>query len=215
MNNFRPWVYLISPSQSLIEQMKAVANQLELIASAYDSFQDFSLNYDESTSGCILLCTDRHATETIDTIQQFTAKYAFAQFILCVSNWPVQDVVRAVKLGVSDVISFETETGRLRESIAHAIRRDRFNRSKLRLDIPQSIAEQLTSEESTIFNLMMQGKTTKQIGAELDLSVRTIHYRKKSIFAKLGVLDRNGAIEMVRRHRQSPTMPSGMNELTA
>jgi DNA-binding CsgD family transcriptional regulator len=37
------------------------------------------------------------------------------------------------------------------------------------------------------------------VGSTLDISVRTFHYRKRSIFAKLGVKNRSEAIELIRR----------------
>ena len=65
--------------------------------------------------------------------------------------------------------------------------------------IPRSISDVLSSEEAVILRLIVQGRTAKEVGSTLDISVRTFHYRKRSIFAKLGVNNRSEAIELIRR----------------
>lgn len=51
-------------------------------------------------------------------------------------------------------------------------------------DLPTKIVDPLTFEEQQILSLMEQGVAIKQIAAKMDISVRTIHYRKASILAK-------------------------------
>jgi len=55
---------------------------------------------------------------------------------------------------------------------------------------------------------MVRGRTTKQVAAELDISIRTVHYRKKALLEKVGVQNRSEAIELVRRMRQTKLMAS-------
>jgi FixJ family two-component response regulator len=50
--------------------------------------------------------------------------------------------------------------------------------------MPARIAEKLTFEEQQILSLMEQGVAIKQIASKLDISVRTVHYRKASILEK-------------------------------
>ncbi len=47
--------------------------------------------------------------------------------------------------------------------------------------------DQLTSREVEVFGLVAQGKTSKQIGGELDISVHTVNNHRKRICRKLRV----------------------------
>jgi DNA-binding NarL/FixJ family response regulator len=92
------------------------------------------------------------------------------------------------------------------DALTESISCDRAKRTRLSLSIPESVMAQLNSDEASILSLLIQGRTTKEIGSELDLSVRTIHYRKTSMFKKLGVRDRSEAVEMVRTIRRGNTV---------
>jgi DNA-binding NarL/FixJ family response regulator len=187
-----------------ISQAESAASQCDCVTLAYDSLDGFMPYYDDTSPNCIVMYVAESPDVAINSISKLLSRFPLAQVLLCVVNWQVSDIVRAVKIGVADVLAIESDTARLSNALVTSLKKDRFNRSKIQLDIPQTMIDQLSSEEATIFSLMIQGRTTKQIGAELDLSVRTIHYRKKSIFMKLGVRDRNEAVEMVRRLRRSP-----------
>jgi DNA-binding NarL/FixJ family response regulator len=204
LNDIRPTVYLVSPSMVQISQAESAASQCDCVTLAYDSLDGFLPYYDDTSPNCIVMYVVDSPDVAITAISKLLSRFPLAQVLLCVTNWQVSDIVRAVKSGVADVLAIESDIVRLSNALLTSLKKDRFNRSKIQLDIPQTMIEQLSSEEATIFSLMIQGRTTKQIGAELDLSVRTIHYRKKSIFMKLGVSDRNEAVEMVRRLRRSP-----------
>jgi DNA-binding NarL/FixJ family response regulator len=53
------------------------------------------------------------------------------------------------------------------------------------------VFEQLSAEEKDILRRIVNGETAKQIGVALDISVRTFHYRKKTILDKLAIHTRS------------------------
>jgi DNA-binding CsgD family transcriptional regulator len=53
--------------------------------------------------------------------------------------------------------------------------------------------EQLSQRETDVAELLLQGKSNKQIAAVLDVSVRTVEFHLSSIYAKLGVASRTEA----------------------
>ncbi len=121
--------------------------------------------------------------------------------ILCVSACKVPDVVRAIQLGFIDVLCLPVDAECLHNSLSRAVQSGLRDHRAYRVDIPHDLLSVLNSEEAHIFRCLVQGVRNKQIGKELGLSVRTIHYRKKAIFEKLRVEDRSEAIEMLREFR--------------
>ena len=54
----------------------------------------------------------------------------------------------------------------------------------------------LTHAERTIYDFYLEGKTTKEIMAELNITENTLKYHNKNIYGKLGVSSRKQLIEM-------------------
>lgn len=52
----------------------------------------------------------------------------------------------------------------------------------------------LTSRERSVFNLLVQNKTTKEIASELSISEKTVRNHISNTMQKLGVKGRSGAV---------------------
>ena len=106
-------------------------------------------------------------------------------------------IVEAMKLGAMDVLEKPFLPAKLDQALSHAI-------GTMRKPVTASCVEgfsppktNLTGEEDAILVLLSQGCTVKEIAAKLDISVRTVHYRKNSIFEKIGVRNRTEAMAWV------------------
>jgi DNA-binding NarL/FixJ family response regulator len=121
------------------------------------------------------------------------------QVIAFGSEWDVAKAVQAVKFGAKEVCVFPASGNELKKAINQILTENRRESIPLDEKIPRSISDSLAAEEAVILRLIVQGRTAKEVGSTLDISVRTFHYRKKSIFAKLGVKNRSEAIELIRR----------------
>lgn len=113
-------------------------------------------------------------------------------------------IVEAMKVGAEDVIEKPLSINELLAVI---------ERSVLKVNSQQPTApsravewfESLTEEEQAIFELMEQGVTIKQIAARLDVSIRTVHYRKKSILKKTDSTNRTEAVAKLSSIRSTLT----------
>ena len=199
--DLRPVIYIVSPSADQIKIMVAAAINLECIALAYESFNSFFPYYDETAPGCVVLCLEQHDLNASKMIDRIVKRDPSALVILVTKNWALSDIINAIKQGVTNVVAEPVECFRMVDVLSEAIASGRSKRTGLNLIIPDTVLALLRADEASIFSLLIQGRTTKEIGSELDFSVRTIHYRKSSIFKKLGVRDRSEAFELVRKIR--------------
>jgi DNA-binding NarL/FixJ family response regulator len=65
----------------------------------------------------------------------------------------------------------------------------------------------LTSKEETVYGLLERGMCNKEIASALSLSVSTVKFHLKNIFAKIGVHDRLRAVGELRRQRSPKPAP--------
>lgn len=59
--------------------------------------------------------------------------------------------------------------------------------------------QDLTQTERTVYEFYIQGKTTKEIMAELNIKENTLKFHNKNIYSKLGVTSRKQLIEIYRQ----------------
>lgn len=57
----------------------------------------------------------------------------------------------------------------------------------------------LTKTEHTVFNYYLEGKTTKEVMAELSITENTLKFHNKNIYSKLGVTSRKQMLEIYKK----------------
>jgi FixJ family two-component response regulator len=147
---------------------------------------------------CVLIEVTENSDEDLRLIGEVHAKNPRLQIIALNKSWNVQTAVQAIKQGAIEICDIPCKEGLIKNAIHQALQASRQNARQLHESIPKAILEKLSSDEARILTLLIQGRTTKEVGATLDVSVRTIHYRKKTLLQKLGVQNRSEAIEMIR-----------------
>jgi DNA-binding NarL/FixJ family response regulator len=158
---------------------------------------------DDDSAGCVLVDVSDNPVQDLSTIAEIRNNHRSIQVIALGNQWKVSTVVQAIKIGAFEVCEFPNSDAGLINAIRQAIQVERQDGRELHDLIPRIILERLTLGEARILRLLVEGRTTKEVGASLDVSVRTIHYRKKSILQKLGVQNRSEAIELIRITRGS------------
>lgn len=197
----KPVVNWISSGLASEESQITDAIQKNFAIKWHGSPAEFLSGESITRCGCIVLCREYFDREVADFFELVSSRNKSAKVILYVGSLEIPDAVRAIQIGFADVIRMPCHVENFKQSLEHAIESEPISRSKYRVDIPNDILSLLNSEEARILQFMVQGAANKQIGAELGLSIRTIHYRKKKIFEKLRINSRSEAIEMLRTYR--------------
>ncbi len=194
----RSSVYLVSnrlQSQSTVLQ--------ELTGEPYETHTvpDVNRYFEESQTSqpaCVLLEVSEDADSDLDAIALIHARHRFTSIIAFGNAWTVHSAVQAIKLGATDVCELNQICSNLKVTVRKAIQRAGCDDRRFHEMLPDSIVKKLSMDEARILQLFVQGRTTKEVGASLDVSIRTIHYRKKALLRKLGVANRSEAIELIR-----------------
>lgn len=104
-------------------------------------------------------------------------------------------VVRAVRAGAIDFLEKPCDSVQLNRSIDLAFRLDALNRKVVQqLSAIDGRLALLTPPERRVMELLVAGRPNKAIAAELDLSLRTIEFRRARV---LQVLDVRSVSEVV------------------
>ena len=191
-----PKVYVIAQRDEAQEMISRELHSepMELIPIRNEQ-QYFEL-LDDIQAGCILVDVNANPQVELNTIASLRARQKRMEVIAFSDQWQVATAVQAIKMGAVEICEFPTSQNQLRNAIYQAIHGNQDHRQSDEI-IPKCILEKLSVDEAIILRFMALGQTAKQVGATLDISVRTFHYRKKSVLRKLGVNNRAGVMKLI------------------
>jgi RNA polymerase sigma factor (sigma-70 family) len=96
--------------------------------------------------------------------------------------------VRALKEGAEDFLTKPVTSDGLLTAIERAFARHRGSREQQsRLDVVRALIAKLTPRERQVFELIVAGKTNKQIGSILGTTERTIKAHRQQVMEKMQV----------------------------
>jgi len=189
--NSIPKIFVIARTDTTHEQIsKALYTEPFQLVHLSDEQKYFDV-VDELETACVLVAVSGNPEEEFEVIASLQARNPARHVIAISDQWTVSDAVKAIKLGADDVCDLQGQVSQLRKMIYKALASESLKPKGIHDVIPAAILELLEADEARIMHLIALGLTAKEIGV-------TYHYRKKSIFQKLGVANRSEMIELIR-----------------
>jgi RNA polymerase sigma factor (sigma-70 family) len=100
----------------------------------------------------------------------------------------VQTTVRAMKAGAEDFLTKPVSSEELLGAVERALAHQQAARSKRsKLDVVHALVATLTPRERQVFDLVIRGKTNKQVANVLGATERTIKAHRHRVMEKLQV----------------------------
>lgn len=196
---------IIADSQFLVteslRQILAASGEYEVLGVARYAYQLKALLDDVVPD---LLITD-YATidyeglEALKTLMNSHPQMA----VLVLTNQVIKaDLLELSKIGIKNIICKTTDKEELFMAINFALRNRKFFSEEVLevlMDEPKRKANgeethHLTTTETEVVKLIAEGKTTKEIAAQKNISFHTVMTHRKNIFRKLGV---NSSSELI------------------
>lgn len=153
--------------------------------------------FDAEQMGAIVVGAERDGAHELDQLMPLLDEQPAARVILLTDGSPTALVVKAMRAGVSNLLEHPFSYDQLRVALDLAVNENHEQLQAERKRLPSEISQRLSPQEADIAMLLIGGAATKEIAAKLDLSVRTIHYRKNAIFEKIGAENREQAIKLL------------------
>ena len=130
----------------------------------------------------------------VDVIQRIRVESPQARFIVLTTYDGDEDIYRALKAGAKAYLL----KGMTSAELISTIRAVYAGKSHIPPAIAERLAERMGAEELTarefdVLEQIVDGKSNKEIGAELDISEATVKTHINSLLGKLGVTDRTQA----------------------
>jgi two-component system NarL family response regulator len=140
------------------------------------------------------------ALDGVGVIREIRQEDPSARFVVLTTYDGENDIYRAIKEGAKGYLLKDAR----REELVDCIRKVDAGQTCIPPALTEKLAaglsnERLTDREAEVLQRLADGKSNKEIGAELFISAFTVKGHLRSIFAKLDVLSRTEAINAATR----------------
>jgi two-component system NarL family response regulator len=188
---------LIANDQSLVrEGLAAVLNrhkQIEVVAQTGKRSQ--VLEYFQRYRPNVLLIDLRlDGSDTIETLQKVREEFPKAAILMVSGSDGSEDIYRALRAGARGYAPKDISESELIEAIQTVSSGRRYISQQIAIKLAERMDHStLTQREMEVLQLIVRGKSNKEIADLLKVSEGTIKYHVNGILSKLGVTDRTQA----------------------
>lgn len=183
-----PTVFVVDDNVAVRKSLRALLQSAGLAVETYASGEEFLAVYDAERPGCLVLDVRLRHGSGLDLQDDLRRRKATLPIIVLTAHGNVPTSVRAMKAGAVDFLQKPAPPKLLIERIRTAIEGDRQARlvTAGRALVKQQLAR-LTPREREVAELLLSGKTSKEIAAAMSVSVRTVEGHRRMVFSKMNV----------------------------
>ena len=188
MSDSTPTVFVVDDNPRVRQSVCTLLSAAGLRAEAHASARAFLAAYDSSRPGCLVLDLRLRGENGLELQDELRRRNAVLPIIVLTAHGTIPASVRALKAGAIEFLQKPTPPTTLLARIRDALAIDENARRQtaIRAASERRLAR-LTVRERQVLNLLLAGKTSKEIAAGLELSVRTVEGYRARIYLKTEV----------------------------
>lgn len=202
--NSRPTVFVVDDDPGARRSLSWLIQQADLPVRAFASGQEFLDSY-RSEGGCLVLDLRMPAMDGLEVQEHLWQRGMGLPIIFITAYGDVSSCARAIRAGACDFLEKPVDDAILLERIHKALARGAEQGSEV------SVAEfnvrlgRLTPRERVVLEMLVSGKSLKEIAAVNNVRVQTVWKQRVGILKKMGT---KSDAELIRvatlwaRHRQ-------------
>jgi len=195
-------VFVVDDNVGVRKSLRALLESAGFAVETYASGEEFLAAYQPERPGCLVLDVRLQHGSGLDVQDELRRRKTTLPIIVLTGHGDVSSSVRALKAGAVDFLQKPAPPKALLERIRAAIDGDRQARAVTteRAVVMQRLAR-LTPREREVMELLIAGKTSKEIAVAMHVSVRTVEGHRHMVLSKMHV---SSAAQLVRAVLRPP-----------
>ncbi len=189
MNNnidVKPTVFVVDDDHAVRQSLELLIRSVGLRAETYASAQEFLDALDPARPGCLVLDIRMPGMSGLELQRYLRERNIGLPIIMVTGHGDVPVAVRALKNGAVDFIEKPFSKQLLLERIRDSLDQDgRLRQEQARQAGIQNRLKSLTPRERSVMELVVSGKSNKEVAAELGVSKKTVEVHRAHIMQKM------------------------------
>ena len=183
----KPTVYIVDDDPAVRQAVSIVGKSLGFQILAFERAEDFLLSYDRTLACCLVLDVRMPGTSGLELQRTLKEAAVSVPTIMMSGHANVRMAVDAMSQGAMTFLEKPFRMNELSAAIEKAIEqsRQRLGDAELKSHLRQKL-DSLTPKEREVLDLLLVGRTNKEIASELHLSVRAIEDRRSRLMKRMG-----------------------------
>lgn len=203
-----PTVFVVDDDTPVLDSLTSLLGGHGFIAECFPSAEEYLSQVTPDRPGCLVLDLLMPGMTGVELLERMTALQCHRPVLAITGYSPMDAIVQIVKLGAVDVLQKPFSPSRLIESVRKALQIDAARREgrsecvQARLKI-----NALSAEERMVLSGIVRGLTNQAIADELDVSLRTVQFRRTSLCKSLGLSRRSELLLLSQQANWFPDRP--------
>ncbi|PWQ93801.1 response regulator transcription factor [Leucothrix arctica] len=187
MSNEDLMVYIVDDDESVRDSLTDLMDSVGLKNESFASCQDFLTRYEPGQQGCLLLDIRMPMMSGLELQEELNKRNTSLAIIFITGHGDITMAVKAMSDGAQDFVQKPFRDQDLLDRINHTLGKcsKGYELQQERQIIQQHLLE-LTSRESEVMRMVIDGKANKVIAIDLGLSQRTVEAHRAKVMDKLG-----------------------------
>lgn len=199
-------VFVVDDDQTARESVCSLVEPMDVNVELYSSAEAFLEAYDPDRPGCLVTDLRMMGMNGVELQEELQRRGIDIPTIIISAYADVPVAVRAMRQGAVTVLEKPCRGMELWDAIRSALDLDRKQRDdSARLKIIQQRLDSLADPERDVLERVVSGTPNKAIAKQLDIGLRTVEARRRTIMQKMGVhsvAELVEAVTLVRAARQ-------------
>jgi two-component system response regulator DctR len=192
-----PTVFVVDADVASVQVIRSLLEPRGLPVRSFARPGEFLEEYAPAVPGCLILDLHRPGTDGLDVLEQLAAHGVGLPIIIVTGEGDVRSCARAFKMGVVDFLQKPIDGGELLDCVLRAVAEGAASPAQPSQAMGAALA-QLTPRERSIFELLVTGKTLKQIAARCGVTVQSVWKHQQHIFNKFKVQNEVELVNLMR-----------------
>ncbi len=189
-------VFVVDPDPSTGGVIQEVLHGSDLGCEVYRSGRDFLAAFRTSRPGCLVLEQRIPDMSGLQLQHRLSASGCPLPLVFMMADTDVSTAVELMRGGAVHVLEKPPRAVELCNAIQEAVALDRVRRQARHQQATlHDLTAALTRKQRQVLELIGQGRSSKAMAAELELSVRAIELRRNGLMKKLGL---DSSLELMR-----------------
>ena len=197
-------VYVVDDDQKIRDSLCTLLDSVGLRTTSCDSAQAFLDAYDPGELACMILDARMPGLSGLALHARLSTDPTSIPVIILTGYPDVDMAVEAMKQGAFDYLQKPPRDQQLLDTIARALDADRERKLKNqeRGEVLKRMRS-LSPRETEVLLLVLDGLTSKEIAAELDIATRTVELHRVHVTRKMRAESLAELVTLCTRHRGS------------